>query len=439
MKNKFLKSTIILLIGGCITKIIGLIIKVLTTRTIGLDGISLLSMINPTYSLLMTLANFNFLVSTSKRISSNAEPKKVIINSCYIMFILNLILIIFMLLSTRFISNNLLKNKATYYPLIACTITLPFISLGYIVKGYFYGKQNVAPHMISNVLEQLLRLFIISTILPKIIKFGNIVTITVLMLINILSESFSIIILLLYIPKNKVIKKEDIKYNHNETKEILSISLPSISGRLLGNIGFFLEPILLTSILLKTGSSINYITEEYGIYNVYVIGTLLFPSFIISAISNSLLPEISKHQATNNSNLIKKRIKESLLMSFIIGLICTIIIFFGAELILRILYDTDKGLSYIKLLCPFFILYYLESPLCSILTGLNKIKTCTIISTTGIIFKLLIMIILGLFHFKIYSLIIAEIFDIVYVTLLNYLALKKELSKKSPKISSSSL
>jgi len=207
MKNKFLKSTIILLIGGCITKIIGLIIKVLTTRTIGLDGISLLSMINPTYSLLMTLANFNFLVSTSKRISSNAEPKKVIINSCYIMFILNLILIIFMLLSTRFISNNLLKNKATYYPLIACTITLPFISLGYIVKGYFYGKQNVAPHMISNVLEQLLRLFIISTILPKIIKFGNIVTITVLMLINILSESFSIIILLLYIPKNKVIKK----------------------------------------------------------------------------------------------------------------------------------------------------------------------------------------------------------------------------------------
>ncbi len=439
MKNKFLKSTIILLIGGCITKIIGLIIKVLTTRTIGLDGISLLSMINPTYSLLMTLANFNFLVSTSKRISSNAEPKKVIINSCYIMFILNLILIIFMLLSTRFISNNLLKNKATYYPLIACTITLPFISLGYIVKGYFYGKQNVAPHMISNVLEQLLRLFIISTILPKIIKFGNIVTITVLMLINILSESFSIIILLLYIPKNKVIKKEDIKYNHNETKEILSISLPSISGRLLGNIGFFLEPILLTSILLKTGSSINYITEEYGIYNVYVIGTLLFPSFIISAISNSLLPEISKHQATNNSNLIKKRIKESLLMSFIIGLICTIIIFFGAELILRILYDTDKGLSYIKLLCPFFILYYLESPLCSILTGLNKIKTCTIISTTGIIFKLLIMIILGLFHFKIYSLIIAEIFDIVYVTLLNYLALKKELSKKSQKISSSSL
>ncbi len=428
MKNKFLKSTLILLIGGCITKIIGLIIKVMTTRTIGLDGISLLSMINPTYSLLMTLANFNFLVSTSKRISSNASSKKVIINSCYIMFILNIILILFMFLSSRFLSENLLKNEATYYPLLACTISLPFISLGYIVKGYFYGKQNVAPHMISNVLEQILRLTIISFILPKIIKYGNIVTITILMLINILTESFSIIILLLFIPKDKIIKREDIQFNRDETKEILSISVPSIGGRLLGNIGFFFEPIILTSVLLSTGSSLTYITEQYGIYNAYVIGTLLFPSFIISAISNALLPEISKHYSNKDTKSVIKRIKESLLISLTVGIICTILIYFFAEFLLKVLYDTNEGLTYIKILAPFFILYYLESPLCSILTGLNKIKSCTIISTTGIILKLLIMVILGYLNFKIYALIIAEIVDIVYVTLLNYLTLKKELS-----------
>lgn len=428
MKNKFLKSTIILLIGGLITKIIGLIIKVITTRTIGLGGISLLSMINPTYSLLLSLANFNFLISTSKRISSNAKSKKVIINSCYIMFVLNLILIIVMFTSAKSISNILLKNKSTYYPLLACTISLPFISLGYIVKGYFYGKQNVAPHMISNVLEQLLRLLIIIFILPKVIKYGNIVTITSLMLINILTESFSIIILLLFIPSSASISKKDLPLDRIETKEILSINIPSISGRLLGNIGFFFEPIILTRILLNTGSSLTYITEQYGIYNAYVIGTLLFPSFIIAAISNSLLPEISKHASSKNNKLIKSRIKESLLLSLSVGIICTIIIYFAAPILLKILYDTDKGINYIKILAPVFILYYLESPLCSILTGLNKIKACTIISTTGIILKLTTMIVLGLLNFKIYSLIIAEIINIIYVTLLDYIILKKELS-----------
>lgn len=428
MKNKFLKSTLILLIGGCITKIIGLIIKVMTTRTIGIDGIALLSLINPTYSLLMSLANFNFLVSTSKRISSNISSRKVIINSCYIMFILNLILMSFMFLISRYLSNNLLKTEATYYPLLACTITLPFISLGYIVKGYFYGKQNVAPHMISNVLEQILRLSIISFILPKIIKYGNVVTITILMLINILTESFSVVILLLFIPKDKIIERKDIKFDVNETKEILSISVPSISGRLLGNIGFFLEPIILTAVLLKTGSSLSYITQEYGIYNAYVIGTLLFPSFIISAISNSLLPEISKNHANKNTKLIKKRIKESLTISLSIGIVCTLLIFYGSPFLLKFLYNTNEGINYIKILSPFFILYYLEAPLCSILTGLDKIKECTIISTTGIILKLIIMIILGLLNMKIYSLIIAEIIDIIYVTSLNFIVLKKELS-----------
>ena len=40
MKNKFIKSTIILIIGGLITKVLGMIIKIVLTRTIGTEGIS---------------------------------------------------------------------------------------------------------------------------------------------------------------------------------------------------------------------------------------------------------------------------------------------------------------------------------------------------------------------------------------------------------------
>lgn len=421
----------ILLIGGCITKTIGLIIRVIYTRIIGIDGVSLFSMINPTYSLLITIANFNILVATSKRISANNSPRKVIINACYIMFFLNTILILLMFLTTKYISNNLLNNSATYYPLLACTITLPFISLGYIIKGYFYGKQNMTPHMISNVLEQIFRLFLVLTILPKVTPYGTIITISVLILFNILSESFSIIILLLFLPKTAKIKKEDLQLNRTETKEILSISVPSISGRVLGNIGFFFEPILLTKILLHTGSTLSYITKEYGVYNAYVVSTLLFPSFFITAISNALLPEISKYKATNNYKLIKKRIKEALSISLGVGFLCTIFIYFASPLLLQILYKTSEGVTYIKILAPFFILYYLESPLCSILTGLNKIKTCTLISTSGIIIKLLIMVLLGLGNFKIYALIIAEIINIIYVTILDAIATKKELASSS--------
>ena len=343
------------------------------------------------------------------------------------MFILNIILITLGLFLSKYISYNLLKNPNTYYPLFACLFTLPFISIGYIIKGYFYGKQNTLPHMISNVLEQLFRLFIISTLLPKLIKYGPIISVTLYILFNILSESVSIIIFVFFLPKNKQITKEDLKLDYQETKEILNISIPSISGRLLGNIGFFFEPIILTTILSLKGLSLDYISTEYAVYNTYTISTLLFPSFFISAISNALLPEISYHYEKKNVKQVKRRVNQSILISLLVGIICTLIIYIFKESLLNILYKTNQGINYIKILAPFFILFYLEAPLPTILIGMNKVKKCTLISTSGILIKLISMTILGLLNYKIYALIIAEIINIIYVTILSFLALKKEL------------
>lgn len=429
MKNNFLKSTLILLIGGGITKIIGLIIKIIYTRILQEDGIALYSLIMPTYSLLMTLANFNIQTSISKQISSNHRAKKVIINAIYIMFFLNLILISITFLSAKLISTNLLKNPETFYPLLACALTLPFISIGYIIKGYFYGKQNVAPHMISNVLEQLLRLLVISLILPQISKYDIVITVTSLILLNILTETFSVIILIFFLPKKFKIKKEDLNYNKEESKEILSITIPSISGRLLGNIGYFFEPIILTNILLSKGFSTAFIAKEYGIYNAYAVSTLLFPSFFIMAISNALLPEISKVYAEKDMKTLKKRIKESLSLSLIVGIICTTFIFIFKKQLLLLLYNTKEGINYINILAPFFVLFYLESPLSSILIGLNKIKTCTFISVSGIFIKLIAMTILAILNFQIYALVISEIINIIYVTILNAFFLYKTIKK----------
>ena len=45
MKEKFIKSAIILLIGGAITKLLGMIIKMTQTRLIGVEGIGIYSLI----------------------------------------------------------------------------------------------------------------------------------------------------------------------------------------------------------------------------------------------------------------------------------------------------------------------------------------------------------------------------------------------------------
>lgn len=379
----------------------------------------------PTYSLLLSLASFNIQTSISKEISSGKQAKKVISNSLIIMTILNTILISITILLSKFISTNLLHNKDTLLPIISLTLTLPFISLGYIIKGYFYGKQNVIPHMFTNITEQIIKLLLILIILPKLTNYPINIQISTLILFNVITELSSCIIMYLFLPKYISLKNIKIKYDKEEIKSILNITIPQTSSRLIGNIGYFFEPIL----LLKTNHSNPSITKEYGIYNAYTIQLLLIPSFFISAISNSLLPEISNLYKNKNIFTLKKRIKQALILSTTIGIIYTILIYIFKDKLLLLLFNTTNGSNYITLLAPFFILFYLESPIYSILISLNKIKQVTLISTSSIIIKLLTILILGILNFGIYSLIISEIINILYITILSSILLIKVLNK----------
>ena len=81
MKNKFIKSTIILIIGGRITKILGMIIKIVLTRTIGTEGISEYMLVLPTFNLFITLCNLGVPIAITKLVSEKKNnSKKVLTN-----------------------------------------------------------------------------------------------------------------------------------------------------------------------------------------------------------------------------------------------------------------------------------------------------------------------------------------------------------------------
>ena len=68
-KNDFFKITLLLVIGGFITKILGLIIKIITTRLIGQTGMGIYMMIMPTFTLIISLTNLGFPTAISKLVA----------------------------------------------------------------------------------------------------------------------------------------------------------------------------------------------------------------------------------------------------------------------------------------------------------------------------------------------------------------------------------
>ena len=428
MKNNlFIKSTLILIISGFATKILGFIIRIVFTRIIGPYGISLYTIATPTYSLLLTIATLAIPISISKLVAeAKGRSIRILTSAAALILFINFILIIIIFFTHDFIAVNLLKEPKSGPILMAMALTLPFVSISSVLKGYFAGKQNMVPHATSNIIEQIIRLIIIILVLPKLMENSILSAVIGLVLLTIVSEISSIIVFLFFIPK-KINLRCDLSPTRSITKDILDISLPSVSSRIIGNIGYFFEPIILTNLLLISGYSSAYILAEYGAYNAYSISLLTMPSFFIAAISSSLLPEISKYYANNNIKMVKKRIKQGLLFALVIGLFFSSIIFVFRDSLLFYLYKTTIGSKYIKILAPVFVLFYLEGVLTSSLQAMGYAKTTMKITLFGVFIKLLILAILSLSHIGIYSLVIAEIINILFVVSLNFKALKKAI------------
>lgn len=424
-KNLFIKSTLILILSGFLTKMLGFIIKVVYTRIIGEYGISLFTIATPTYSLLLTISTLAIPISISKLVSENkGRSIRILTSAAFLILSINFLLILIIFLTKDFIAINLLKEPLAAPILMAFALTLPFVSISAVLKGYFAGKQNMVPHAISNILEQIVRLIIIVTILPILMKKSVMYAVLGLILLTILSEISSIVVFLFFLPKH-INYKTNLLPSKKHTKDILNISLPTVSSRIIGNIGYFLEPIILTNLLLFSGYTNAYILREYGAYNAYSLALLTMPGFFIAAISTSLLPEISKFHGERNSSMVKRRIKQSLLFALLIGTFFSFIIFTFRDKLLFTLYNTTNGSDYIKILAPFFVLFYLEGVLTSALQALGHAKITMNITLWGVILKLLVMAILSLCHIGIYSLVIAEIINILFVVLLNFKYLKK--------------
>lgn len=417
MKEKFIKSIFILLIGGLLTKVLGMIIKIVMSRLMGTEGLGLYMMVLPTFSLFIGLGQFGLPTALSKLI---AEKKKNNIRLFFsilpISIIINIILIITILLIAPVLSKNLLHDPRCYLPILAIAVVIPFTSLSSICRSYFFGKERMTPHVISNLVEDIVRLSLMIIGIPFFLPKGLEYAVCFIILSNTISEFASIVILLIFLPKKVQIKKSDLIPKKDYMKESLSIGIPNTTGRLIGSIGYFLEPILLTTTLLAIGYSNKYITTEYGILSGYAMPLLLLPSFFTMAISQALLPVVSREYARGNYDSVKRKIKQAIYYSLLIGIPVTIFFIFLPEIPLQLIYHTTEGTNYIRFLAPICLFQYIQSPLSSSLDAMGKSKDGMIATLLGQIIRLTFLVLLSLLKIGLWGLIIAISLNVLVVT-----------------------
>lgn len=381
MKRKLINSFIILSASSAISKIFSILNRMLLSRLLPLEAMSLYLVIMPTLSLCLTLGQVG-IPSAVFRLVSHPQYKnyKVIITAILLSFFSVIVICGTLFILSPFIAHSLLKNDYTLYPILSFLIFIPLIAISGIIKNYYLAKGHVYVIAKSQIVEETSRLLFTYLFLKNPLSSSLPFLVTMAYLSMSFGELMSILYLLLLSRKKySFTPLKNINKQNLIMKDLLNISLPLTGSRLYHCFMNFLEPILLIHVLTRLGLSQNYIQDQYAILSGYVVSMLVTPTFFCTIIYRLYLPIATDDLYYHKSNTFL-HLLYALLICFLIGLPFTLIFYFFPKQSLNILYNTTSGYQQLKYMAFPFLLFYLQTPLSTILQAKNKNKVMFIIS-----------------------------------------------------------
>ena len=438
-KQTFLRGTLILIVAGFITRILGFINRIVLARVMGEEGVGLYMMAVPTFLLAITLTQLGLPVAISKFIAeadaqkNEKKCKQILVVSLCVTGFLSVVISTILMVFSPLLAEHLLGDRRTFYPLIVILPVVPIIAVSSVLRGYFQGKQNMKPGAYAQVLEQVVRIIFVYICTKSLLPFGIEYAAMGAMLSSVFGELASLLYVLYMFEHRKSfhLRKnffQMIPQSKSVLKELMQVALPTTGSRLIGSIALFIEPILISQSFIYIGIGASEAAKQYGIFSGYVIPLLMLPSFITFSLSVSLVPAISEALVQKKYERVEHRLQQSFRICLVSGGLAVTCIFVFAGPILQLMYGTDSSTQLLKLMVPFFLFYYFQGPLQAALQAMNLAKAGmynTLIGST--IKSILIVIITTQTELQIYGVALAYCFGVVFITLLHLATLLKNL------------
>lgn len=396
--SKFLKGTLILIVAGLVTRVLGFVNRIVVARVIGGEGVGLYMMAVPTLVLAITITQMGLPVAISKLVAEaeavgdQRKVKKILVVSLATTGGLSIIFFPAMILLAPTLSTTLFTDPRTYYPLLAISPVVPIVAISSVLRGYFQGKQQMKPYAYSQLIEQIVRISLIAVCTKAFLPYGIEYAAAGAMLSSVIGEFVSLVYLLYMFKLKKRMKVRTQFFKHVKAgKEtfvsLMRIALPTTGSRLIGSIAWFFEPIVVANSLAIAGVATSLATKQYGELTGYALPLLMLPSFITYSLSTSLVPAISEAAAQQQMILIEHRIQQAMRLSLVTGGLSVIVLYVFADPLMQLMYGTSEASIFVKVMAPFFLFYYFQGPLQAVLQGLDLAKAAMTNSLIGAVVK----------------------------------------------------
>lgn len=400
-KNPILLGTFILTTTGFLTRFIGFFFRMFLSHTFGEEQVGLYQLIFPIYALCFSFTSAGIETAISRCVAHKIslgkkhEITSVLYTGIGISLSLSLIVALLMQRNASAFSIYILGDIRCEAMLVAISYALPFAAIHSCICGYYFGLKETKIPASSQLIEQLARVGAVFIIYQVALRHDSEVHILFAVFGIVIGEFCSALYCIHFISKRKTQKtfKNKLKSFFKSSKELLSLSIPLTTSRILLNILQSIESISIPLCLQSYGYSNSEALSNYGVLTGMALPCVLFPSAITNSVSTMLLPTVAEIQAKKDYKYLQQLIAKVSFYCVSLGFGCCFFFFFFSHLLGNILFHSELAGNYLKTLawiCPFL---YFNATLISITNGLGKANVTLFINTlalsiriTGVLF-----------------------------------------------------
>ncbi len=333
MSKSLLKGTLILSLGGVITKLLGAVYRIPLTNILGAEGMGLYQMVFPLYAMLLTFSSTGVPNGIAKLIAEGKNPEITLKSSIKLFAIVGTILSLFMaVFSGKLATLQGNSNAGVCYAILSPSILI--VSVISCFRGYYQGFSNMKPTAISQILEQAVKLTL-GLLLCLTFTENAILSSSLAILAVTLSEFITLIYFL--IKSKGVTLLLSVKVERKDFYPIFKTVLPMMAVTLVIPVVRTIDSFLIINILKGYNSSA---TELYGLLTGAVESLISMPIAVCYAVAVTSIPIISK--LNKDGENAYKKCSNTFLTTMVLALLFGVAVYLFSPLAVKLLYG---GLS----------------------------------------------------------------------------------------------
>ena len=383
------RQTMFLSASHFIVRVIGFFNRIWLSRALGAQAMGLVELTHSAQMLLITPVVSGLPAAVSRMCAKSQPARQVRVLRCGIsLALLTGVPVAVLAFAFRTQLALWLGDLRTLPALLIYLPCIPVLGISCALNGYYYGKGKPVPPALSELLEQIVRLFLCIRLVFALRGWPTMLRAAIPAAASLLGETASLVLMLL-IAARAILFAPGEGSRRAVYREMLSLALPLTGMKLVSSLMRTVQSALIPARLQISGLPASEALSRFGMLSGMLMPVLMLPSFITCSLCMVAAPELTRRQAngTPQRSLVRRILGGTLL----VGLCAMVGVWLFAPLIADTLYRQAELLPLLRRCCVLVPVMALSQVVSGLMNGLGLQGTSLRIALFANLLSVLLM------------------------------------------------